>query len=181
MQATLPQPASRYSVRVEKAVEASAYQLSRDPSGLRTLSPGRDRRELRHWPWEDLTPPIGVGGGDPSTITKALMGGDAAFHLPSRETVHQLRERPATSPLLTHRALPHDVCTASERLGRRHQPDWAKNGVEVARGTVVLKVLAVIVRPAQTLRAPAGAAARVERCSIWRQGLGVVLRCRIRR
>jgi hypothetical protein len=96
-------------------------------------------------------------------MTKALMGGDAAFHLPCRETVHQLRARLATSPLLTHRALSHGVCTASERLGCRHQPDWAKNGVEVARGAVVLSVLAVIVRPAQTLRAPAGAATWVEK------------------
>ena len=50
-------------------------------------------RRLRLLPWEDLSPPVGVRGGDPSATTKALVGMDAAIQWPSRQATHQLGVR----------------------------------------------------------------------------------------
>jgi hypothetical protein len=45
---------------------------------------------------EDLTPPIGIRGGDPSTATKVLACQDVALHWVRRQAVHQLWPRPTT-------------------------------------------------------------------------------------
>jgi hypothetical protein len=102
-QATLWQPASRYSVRVEKAVEASVVKLNGDLPGLlkmllarARLGRGDNRSCLLLG--EDLTPPIGVRGRDTSTAAEALAGRDVPFCYPSRQVVHHLGARPATLP-----------------------------------------------------------------------------------
>ena len=39
---------------------------------------------------ENLTPPAGVGGGDPPAAAKVLAGGDAAVHWLCRQAANQL-------------------------------------------------------------------------------------------
>jgi len=85
-------------VRVGEAVEASAVKLCRDLLDLRKLllAGARLRRGSSRscdLPWEDLTPPIGVGGGDPSTAAEALASRDTALHWPHKQAVHQATHR----------------------------------------------------------------------------------------
>jgi hypothetical protein len=80
-QTTSWQPANRYLVRVGKTVEASVAKLRGYLSGLQRLLCVMGRvsgcgRRSRLLPREDLSPPIGVGGGDPSASSKALAGRD---------------------------------------------------------------------------------------------------------
>jgi hypothetical protein len=50
----------------------------------------RGNRRLRLLPGENLPPPIGVGGRDPSAEVEALANMDMPIHRPSRKAAHQL-------------------------------------------------------------------------------------------
>jgi hypothetical protein len=79
-------------VRVGETVEASVVKLCGDPPSLRELllaMLNRDDRRLRLQLREDLPPPIGIGGGDPSAASEALACRDAALHWLSRHVVQQ--------------------------------------------------------------------------------------------
>ena len=119
---------------------------------------------LRLLQWEDLPPPIGVGGGDPSAATKVLAGRDTAIQWPSRQAVHQLGARPAASPPSSSRSLPssvhhatvssHDRTSLGARRGCIYRLCRATNVVEVGCRVVVVGLLAVVVRPATALTLP---------------------------
>ena len=72
-----------------------------------------DDRRLRLQPWENLPPPIGVGGRDSSMAVKALAGRDTALHQPGRQAVHQLGARPAASPPTSPWFLPSSAHSTS--------------------------------------------------------------------
>ena len=84
-QTTSWQPASRYPVRVGKAIKASAVKLRGYPLGLQrllcvTAGLSRGGRRSRLLPGEDLLPPIDAVGRDPSATAEMLADRYAAFH-----------------------------------------------------------------------------------------------------
>jgi hypothetical protein len=118
VQATPRQSATRYSVRVGEAVEASTVKLHWDLSGLRKLlwAAARLRRggcRSHLLSGEDLTPPIGYGGGHPSTTTEALAGRDTTIHWLSRHAAQQLWAPLAALPLPPARSLPAKVSSTT--------------------------------------------------------------------
>ena len=125
-----------------------------------------DDRMLRLQPWENVPPPIGVGGGDSSTVAKALAGRDTALHRPGRQAVHQLGTRPAASRPSLPWFLPsnahststsrHDWTSLGARWGRSHRQCWATHGIEIGCGVVVVGPVAVVIRPSTALRASTG-------------------------
>lgn len=134
-------------------------------------------RRSRLLPGEDLPPSIGVGGGDPSASSKALAGRDAAIHWSTRQAMHQLWPRPVALPPPSPRTLPARLRFATAprpgpRAWRRHNDRLcrATSGVQVAGGVVVVRLLAVGVRPLELLRTPSRGAAREERSHIQREG-----------
>ena len=83
------QSASRNPVRVGEAVEAFAVKIRGYLPGLQRMlcvvaRLSRSGRRFRLLPGEDLPPPIGVGGQDPSAAAEALECRNAAIHWPSR-------------------------------------------------------------------------------------------------
>jgi hypothetical protein len=109
-QTTPWQPASCYSMRVGKTVETSVAELCGDLSDVwklrwATTRLSRGGCDLRLLPGEDLPPPIGAGGGDPSAAAEAVAGKDVAIHWPMRQAVHQLGARPAALSPSSHRSL----------------------------------------------------------------------------
>jgi hypothetical protein len=84
-QTTSWQPENRYLVRVGKTVEASAAKLCGYLPGLQRLLCVMGRvsgggRRSRLLPREDLSPLIGVGGGDLPASSEALADRDAVVH-----------------------------------------------------------------------------------------------------
>jgi hypothetical protein len=75
---------------------AEATSRSRRPQ---VASPACEGSHATHWSW----------GGEPSAMSKALVGGDMTIHMPSRKAVHQLRAWPATSPPPLLRTLLHGI------------------------------------------------------------------------
>ena len=111
-QTSLGKLAGCHPMRGGEAIEAFAEKICRDVSRWSTTRRlasacwpswlSRGGRWSRLLPVEDLPPPIGVGGGDPSTAPEALACRDAALHWPSRHLrFPRLRPapwRPAATP-----------------------------------------------------------------------------------
>ena len=74
-----------------------------------------DDRMLRLQPWENVPPPIGVGGGDSSAAAKALAGRDTALHQQGQASRAQARRAAGCVPsvfalvLAVHRSFHLDL------------------------------------------------------------------------
>ena len=96
---------------------------------------------------------------------KALAGRDTALHRPGRQAVHKLGARPVVSPPSSPWFLPssaHSILTSHQdwtslgaRWERSHRHCWVMHDIEIGCGVVVVRPLAVFIRPSTALRASA--------------------------
>ena len=145
-QTSLGELAGCHPMREGEAIEAFADKICWDaprwstshrlasacwPSWL-----SRGGRRSRLLPVEDLPPPIGVGGGDPSMAPEALVCRDAALHWPSQHAAQQLWARPTVFPPPLPSTLETRRRTATARRQRlsawqghhrqRRRPRWLR-------------------------------------------------------